>query len=147
MSITTFNNFGVGAIAIMSVLEHCNSLSLAKTTLIYPFLSHHELLNYLSHASINIKSSEKLLIDKTTCFSNFNKRYYDSLTTTFNSIQYLYEQSYISVVNGNIELINSLEYAKPMGKRAEKIFKASSNLNYILQEPSDKLFLNLRVEL
>ena len=147
MNINIFNNFGVGAIAIVSVLNHSHSLSLAKLTLIFPLISHEELLSYLSNGKVNIKSLDKLLIDKTPHFSNFNKRYYDSLPTTFNSLQYLVDLGYITVSRDSVNLVKTLVYAKEMGGRANKIFKSSENIASILKEKSDKLYLNLRIEL
>ncbi len=46
-----YNNIGVAAIGIQFVLQYTNSMSLAKSLLIMPFLVHKELLNYLSNGN------------------------------------------------------------------------------------------------
>jgi hypothetical protein len=147
MSLNIFNNFGVGSVAIMAVLNHCQSLPVEKITLIYPFIAHQELLNYLSNSRVNVKSLDKLLIEKTVYFSNFNSRYYDSLSNSFNALQYLNDQGYIEFKENVVYLTKKLDYSKEMGTRVNKIFSASENIASILNELSEKLYLNLRIEL
>lgn len=147
MSLNIFNNFGVGSVAIMAVLNHCKSLPVAKITLIYPLIAHQELLGYLSNSRTNVKSLDKLLIEKTVYFSNFNNRYYDSLSSSFNALQYLNDQGYIELKENIVYLTKNLDYSKAMGKRVNKIFSASENIASILNELSEKLYLNLRIEL
>lgn len=147
MNLNVYNNFGIGAIAIAAVLNKCKSLPIAKITLIFPLVAHQELLSYLSRASIQIKSLDKLLIEKTVFFSNFNRRYYDSLASTLNALQYLNDQGYIEFKENEIRMIKPLDYSNKMGKRTKKIFLASENITLILNESVEKLYLNLRVEL
>jgi hypothetical protein len=147
MSLNVFNNFGIGSVAIMAVLNHCKSLPIDKITLIYPFIAHQDLLSYLSNSRANVKSLDKLLIEKTVYFSNFNSRYYDSLANSFNALQYLNDQGYIELKENIVYQIKELEYSKGMGKRVNKIFSASENIASILNELSEKLYLNLRIEL
>lgn len=142
-----FNNLGIGILAIGSVLNINSELSLAKTTLILPFITHTECLNYLARATTNAKSIEKLIAEKTNYFSNFNARYYDSLCLSFSSIQYLIEMDYIKHQEDLLLKIKSLEYNAKMGARAKKIFQAANNISVLLSEADKKLFLNLRVEL
>lgn len=142
-----YNNIGIGAIAICSVLAHKNKLSVASMTLILPLVTHKECLSYLTKSSTNIKSIEKLITEKTTFFSNFNARYYDSLCLSFSSVQYLTEMGYVQLKDDYLVKSKSLEYDKKMGDRAKKIFLASNNICEILSENESKLFLNLRIEL
>jgi hypothetical protein len=53
-----YNNIGIGVLAIGSVLSISNELSLAKTSLILPFITHTECLNYLARATTNLTSIE-----------------------------------------------------------------------------------------
>jgi len=147
MSLSLYNNFGVSVLAITAVLNESYSLPMSKITLIFPLINHQEMLNYLSRKSTNVKSLDKLIVEKTVFFSNFNKRYYDSLSTTINALQYLFDQGYIEFKNNEVHLIKPMEYSKKMGDRSKKIFLASKNISLIFNEMVEKLYLNLRIEL
>ena len=112
-----------------------------------PFFSHKELTNYLSRSNVNILSLDSLLIDKKSYFTNFNKRFYQSLSLTMNTLQYLHDIEMIRITENKVKLLKRIEYEKAMGKRAEKINKSSKNIVKILLESNEKLYLNLRVEL
>lgn len=142
-----YNNIGIGALAIGSVLSINNELSLAKMTLILPFISHTECLNYLARATTHTTSIEKLIAERTSYFSNFNVRYYDSLCLSFSSIQYLTEMGYAQLQGDLLLMIKPLEYNSKMGARAKKIFQAANNVSELLLENDKKLYLNLRVQL
>ena len=86
-------------------------------------------------------------MEETASFANFNKRYFDSLVLTVNALQYLTDTKYLYFDNGIVTLAKPFEYNKKMGSRANKIFKASANTARLLNERTDKLYLNLRVEL
>ena len=105
------------------------------------------MLSYLSRKSTKINSFDKLVIEKTSFFSNFNKRYYDSLSITINALQYLNDQGYIEFKDNEVHMIKPMGYSKEMGTRTNKIFLASKNINVILDELVEKLYLNLRIEL
>jgi len=142
-----YNNIGVGVIAIGAALSISNELSVAKATLILPFITHNESLYYLARTTTQVQSVEKLISEKTSFFSNFNARYYDALTLSFSSIQYLTEMGYARYDEGVLLKIKSLEYDAKMGDRAKKIFQAANNVSAILSESDKNLFLNLRVQL
>ncbi|WP_417237490.1 three component ABC system middle component [Bizionia paragorgiae] len=142
-----YNNIGIGTLAIASVLNKSNELSVAKASLILPFIIHSESLNYLAKSNTIVKSIEKLIAEKTSFFSNFNARYYDSLEVTFSSIQYLTEMGYVQFKDGKLKNIKPMEYNKMMGNRANKIFLAANNISSILTTKDANLFLNLRIEL
>jgi hypothetical protein len=142
-----YNNIGVGALAIGSVLSMSTELSVAKTTLILPFITHTESLNYLARATTQVKSIEKLIAEKTSYLSNYNSRYYDSLCLSFSSIQYLTEMGYAQLKEDVLLKIKPFEYDKKMGARAKKIFIAANNISAILSDNDKNLYLNLRVQL
>ena len=142
-----YNNIGVGALAIGSVLSISTELSVAKTTLILPFITHTESLYYLARATTQVKSIEKLIAERTSYFSNYNARYYDSLCLSFSSIQYLAEMGYARLKGDVLIKIKPLEYDTKMGTRAKKIFQAANNVSAILLENDKNLYLNLRVQL
>lgn len=147
MNMNYYNNFGIGVVAIGAVLSRSNKLPISKVFLIFPLSSHQKLLEHLSRKTTKVKSIEKLISDQISHFSNFSKRYMDSLVLTANSIQYLNDAGYIELSNGNIQLVKPFEYDRKMGIRAKRIFKASENISRLLTETENKLYLNLRVEL
>ena len=148
MTLNYYNNIGIGAVALGAVLNHSKELSITRSCLIFPLIAHKELLQHLCRKTTSIKSIEKLIVEKTSYFSNFNKRYYDSLVLTFNTLQYLNDTGYVQInEEQQVILVKPLEYDKKMGKRAGKIFDASKNIALLLQERTDKLYLNLRIEI
>ncbi len=142
-----YNNIGIGALAIGFVLSINNELSLSKTTLILPFITHTECLNYLARATTQATSIEKLIAERTSYFSNFNARYYDTLCLSFSSIQYLTEMGYAQLKGDMLLKIKPFEYNVKMGTRAKKIFQSANNVSALLLDNDEKLYLNLRVQL
>jgi hypothetical protein len=147
ISDSLFNNFGMEALSIAFVLNHQSELQISKALLIAPIVAHGALLTHLARATTNILSFEKYLIEHLPNFSNFNDRYYDSLVTSMNAIQLLNELEMIQVIGPLLAQVQSVNYDKAMGKRAEKVFKAAPNISRFLSDSSDKLHLNLRIEL
>jgi hypothetical protein len=147
MNLENYNNIGITSIAINSVLSLSKELSIPKALLIMPLFTSKDLTSHLSRKTTEIKSIEKLISEKTPLFSNFNKRYYDSLVNSINAIQLLIETNQISIIDGKLITNKSFRYLKSMGKRAEKINTASQNVSKLLNENTEKLYLNLRIEL
>ncbi|XCN71185.1 MAG: three component ABC system middle component [Candidatus Electrothrix aestuarii] len=142
-----FNNIGVCSLAIAFVVQHLDRLTLAKALLIIPLITNAELLKYLARKTTKNQTIEQLIVKKPKCFSNFNARYYDALLVSINSIQLLVEIGLLELVDGKIITTERLNYDKSMGKRAEKIFKASSNLADLVNSDIEDLYINLRVQL
>ncbi|TVZ22269.1 hypothetical protein JM84_1160 [Dokdonia sp. Hel_I_63] len=147
MNLQNYNNIGIASIAIHSVLSLSQELSLSEVLLIMPLFSSKSLTAHLSRKTTEIKSIEKLISEKTTLFSNFNKRYYDTLTNSLNAVQFLIETNKISIIDGNLMNNQHFMFDKSMGKRADKIYSASENVSKLLIENTEKLYLNLRIEL
>ena len=147
MNLDNYNNIGITSIAINSVLSLSEKLSLSKALLIMPLFTSKSLTSHLSRKTTEIKSIEKLISEKTPLFSNFNKRYYDSLANSINAIQLLIETNQLSLIDGKLISNQSFKYVKSMGKRAGKINTASQNVSKLLNENTEKLYLNLRIEL
>jgi len=142
-----YNNLGLESLAIMFVLKEAGTLPISKILLVLPFTAHKAMLNHLANGRTKVQSFERYLIERTSYFSNFNDRYYDNLVSSMNAVQLLSEIGAIEIVEGNISLLNLLEYSSSMGTRANKIYKASKNISTILAADVDILHLNLRVEL
>lgn len=147
MNTDYYNNIGFGVLSLGAVLSKSKTLSISKLFLIFPLLSHQELLQYLSRKTTKIQSIEKLIIEKTSFLANFNKRYYASMCLTMNALQYLNDLGYVKIEGGTIILSKSFEYDKEMGTRAKKVFFASSNISQLLKGNVDNLYVNLRVEI
>jgi hypothetical protein len=144
-----FNNIGIGCFSFMSVLEKSSPqfLLLSKAMLIMPIVIHKELITYLASSRYHVTSIEKLLIDKPSCFSNFSKRYYNTLPVSLNSIQLLTDIGYLQINSGKVQLIRTLPYNPSMGKRALTILKASSNIAKLFEDSGEALYLNMQVKL
>lgn len=143
-----YNNIGICSTSIISVLEKSQGeLELNKLFLIMPFITHKQLLSYLSNKNVVLLSLDSFIIDKNNYFTNFNKRFYQSLTLTINTIQFLNDIETIQIFDNKVRLIKHINYDKKMGTRTEKIYKASTNIATLLEEPNEKLYLNLRIQL
>lgn len=142
-----YNNIGMGTLAIASVMNHAKELPISKAMLILPFITHRALLSYLCRKTTKIRSIEKLIIERTVFFANFNRRFYDNLTLSINSIEFLNDIELISISNSMVKLKTTLEYDKSMGERLNKIYNSSENIAHILNENIENLYLNLRIQL
>jgi hypothetical protein len=147
MNSSYYNNISIGIVSLGVVLNQIKELPISKLFLIVPLITHQKLLQHLGRETTKIRSIEKLIAEKTSFFSNFNKRYSDALVLTANSLQYLNDTGYVDLVDGMVILAKPFENHKKMGRRSSKIFKASENISLLLKERADKLYLNLRVKI
>lgn len=142
-----FNNIGMEAMSIAFVLKHQQEMKLSKVLLISPITTHNKLILHLARKNTAILSFEKYFIENFSNFANFNDRYYDGLVSSLNAVQLLNELEIVEVKGATVNLINEISYESSMGKRAEKIWKAAHNISSLLNESSEKLYLNLRIQL
>lgn len=147
MRTENLNNLAFASLAMSIVVEKSQKLELTKALLIMPFIANKELLSYLANGRTQIISLDKLIIDKLHCFSNFNKRYYDNLSTSINSIQFLSEVDMISIDNSCMISMKKVEYPNSVGDRLKRVSKASDNISKLLSEDTSNLYLNLRIEI
>ena len=146
-----YNNIGIQALAILLVVQHTQILPISKALLVSPIVTHNEMLRYLSNGNVKIQGMEKLIIEKTSFFTNFNKRFYDQLCSSLNAIQLLHEVDAIKL-NEDVLMIKDVSWqifksGKEAGNRAFRIQKAVPNIVKILESSTENLYLNLRVEL
>lgn len=145
-----YNNELIGAIAIISILQHVKTLSYAKALLIYPMVSHKELLNFLKSENTIIRGLEELLAKKPNLFANFNERYFSLLSISIDSMCLLEQLGIAKMKNGVLLYNESNNFdfeSSDLGKRAHAIIKGSKKLSVILQEEVSTLYLQLRVEI
>jgi len=142
-----YNNLGICSLSIAFTLQRVGRLSLSQALLIMPIVAHEELLQYMARKSTNFNSIEQIIVRKPECFLNFNARFYDGLTVSLNAIQFLSEIDFIKLDGRDIISIYSFSYEKSMGKRANKIFTASSHIAEFVGSNTLNLYTNLRIEL
>jgi len=82
----SFNNLAFSSIAMAMTIAKSETLELPKALLIMPLIAHSELLSHLANGNTKVKGIDKLIVDKLHCFSNFNNRYYDNITTSLKTI-------------------------------------------------------------
>lgn len=146
-----YNNEAIGTVAIASVLRHSKALTYAECLLVLPFLLHDDTLTFLSRSNFTFRSSEELLIKKSSILGNFNSRYTSLLPVSLNALLILDEMGVIEISEKNISYIENNKFdldAKSLGNRAGRIVKGAEKLNqlFALEKPSS-LYLKLRIQL
>lgn len=101
----------------------------------------------LSHGSFRFVSFEQYLIDNIEFFYNFNDRYLASLTPTVNALQFLYEIGVIHLKDNGAAIASDLPFEASMGKRAERVKRASANIAALVSGNAEVFYLNARIEL
>ena len=147
---TFYNNELIGLISIISVLNYHKEMSLGKSMLILPFITHRETLKILNRKSIKIRSLEELLVKYPSNFTNFNERFNSLLPISINSILLSNRMNLINIEDGYLLLSDEREFEvenKSLGGRANEIILGAENLSNILMEDTHNLYLQLRVEL
>lgn len=142
-----YNNLGINAFAISSVLKEAGFLTLPKIALILPVVAHREMVKKLAHGSFRFVSFEQYLIDNIEFFYNFNERYLSSLTPTVNALQFLYEIGVIQLKDDGAVIASELPFDASMGKRAERVKRASANIAALVSGNAEVFYLNARIEL
>lgn len=148
MNYDHFNNIGLAAIAISETLAKAtNGMTLSKVPLIFPTVMHRQTLSYLSRKNINISGFTSLFIEHPEFFTNFWRRYEASLTTSFNAILLLSEIGATRLEGRTLSFVRPIAAIDSMGARAQKISRAASNVERMLESSAEELYLNLRVKL
>lgn len=137
-------------LSIMSVVKQTGKLEISKCLLIDPILSYKSINSYLKKTNSKVRSIEELIVKQNIVFSNFNQRFQDKLTLSINSILLMSQLSLLKVED-NYVIFTGAKFdfnEKSLGKRAQDIIAASSNLSKILsKEDASNLYLSLRIEL
>lgn len=142
-----YNNLAINAFAISAVLKHAGFLTLPKIALILPVVAHREMVKKLSNRSFRFVSFEQYLIDNIEHFYNFNERYFSSLTPTLNALQFLCEVSVVQLKDDGAVVASVLPFDASMGKRAERVERASANIAALVSGNADVFYLNARIKL
>jgi len=139
-----YNNVGICAVALMSILTYTNRLSLPKALLVMPLVMHEGTVKFLGNGNVKKRQIAALAASRVDLFANFRQRFESSLVVTINTIQLLVESGHIQF-NRDVRSMRSLELDRNFGARALKIEKASKNLAALLESSEEELYLNLRV--
>jgi hypothetical protein len=142
-----YNNLGINAFAISSVLKEAEFLTLPKISLILPVVAHRQMVKTLAHGSFRFVSFEHYLVDNIEFFYNFNERYLVSLTQTVNALQFLYEIGVLKLKDNGAVIASDLPFDASMGKRAERVKRASANIAALVSGNAEVFYLNARIEL
>lgn len=145
-----YNNEAIGIIAISSVMQHSEQLTVANALLILPFVFHPTTASSLSRTNTKLRSIEEFVTKYPGLFSNFADRYESLLPVTINSIVTSVEAGIIKIEGNKIvpsTNFNEFTKTKHSSKRAIQIIKASENLSLLLQDKSVNLYLHLRIKL
>ena len=113
-----YNNLGINAFAISTVLKKANFLTLPKLMLILPVVAHRDMVKQLAHGKFRFVSFEQYFIENTSFFYNFDERYTAALAPTVNALQFLNEINVLQFQDGGAVVSCDLPFNTAMGKRA-----------------------------
>lgn len=139
-----YNNVGICAVALMSVLSRIHRLSLPKALLVMPLVMHEGTVKFLSNANARQRQIAALVAARADLFANFRQRYESSLVVTLNTIQILVESGHIHF-DKEIRALRPLDINNSFGSRAMRIEKASANIAALLESSEAELYLNMRI--
>lgn len=145
-----YNNEILTGIAILSVLYQVRELEISKALLVQPILSYRGVLSFVKKKNTQIRSIEELIAKRSLQFTNFNKRYFESLELSMNSILLMKQFGFLDIqgeklICGKIKI--DLDNAT-LGDRAINIIKGAINIsNAIDKGEASNLYLSLRIEL
>jgi len=145
-SATDYNNVGICALGLMSVLRHTKTLSTPKALLVMPMVMHATTIRYFSDGRTVPREIAALASIRPDLFANFSSRFNASLATSLNAIQLLANFQFITMQR-DLRLAHELIVDEAFGKRAIKIANASANIAAVLNSSVDELYLNLRIPL
>ena len=141
-----YNNLGICATAIASVLNHCQILPLPKVLLVMPLMMHGPTVSFMASNTTRRRDSAAIAASHPEFIVNFRDRFEASLVVSVNSIQLLVHHGYAEL-NENLVLTTALSVDKSFGVRAMRINKASEKIAALLDSPVNELYLNFRIHL
>lgn len=149
----TYNNIGISLVGFLSIIRFFDEIEYSKSLLISPILLHNKTVTYLKSQSTKPKGIEDLITSKIEFFLDFNKRYYEFLGLSINTIILAQKMKFITLEENKIviskEEIKKFDFSNiSLGNRAIGMIQASNKLSNILkQENTDNLYFKLRIEI
>ena len=96
-----YNNEAIASCVLLSVLNSIDSIDIARSCLILPFLLDDQTVNYLRRNKSIELNLVQLIEERARLFSSFNKRYQALLPVTINALMILKKSNQIEI-NSNI---------------------------------------------
>lgn len=105
------------------------------------------MVSQLARRSFRVVSFEQYFIENVEFFYNFRERYVAALAPTVNALQLLNEIGVLEFQDGGVMVWCDLPFDAAMGKRAERIHRASANIAALISGNVEIFYLNARIEL
>ena len=115
--------------------------------LILPIIAHRDMVKQLAHGKFHVISFEQYFIENINFFYNFSERYAAALAPTVNALQFLNEIGVLQIQDGGAMVASALPSDAAMGKRAERVHRASANIAALISGNVEVFYLNARIEL
>jgi len=143
-----YNNEAIASCIFLSILNKVNSLDIARSCLILPFLLDDKTVSYLTKNQDIELDLEQLIKKQPRLFTSFNKRYLSLLPITINSFMLLNKSNQIKIEN-QITTNSSLNIEnQELGNRFSKIEKIIPPfLSMIERYSTSQLYKTLKVQL
>lgn len=145
-----YNNEVLTGIAILSVMYQVRELEISKALLIQPILSYSKVLNFVKKKNTKVRSIEELIAKRSMQFTNFNKRYFESMGLSMNSILLMKQFNFLDIQDDKL-ICGKIKFDldnETLGERALDIIKGAINIsNAIDKGEVSNLYLSLRIEL
>ncbi len=143
-----YNNEAIASCIFLSILNKVNTLDIARSCLILPFLLDDKTVSYLTKNQDVELDLEQLIKEQPRLFTSFNKRYLSLLPVTINSFMLLSKSNQIKIEN-QITTNSSLNIEnQELGNRFSMIEKIiPSFLSMIERYSTLQLYKTLKVQL
>ena len=144
----TYNNEAIASCIMLETLSQTQTIDIARTCLLLPFLLDDKTVNYFRTANLDHLSLESLLATKPHLFTSFNKRFLALLPITINSLMILSKSNRIDI-SANISLKqNILSNNIEIGNRFNEIKKVLPVLLKMIEKhDTTKLYQLLNIQL
>lgn len=144
-----YNNEAIASCVLLSVLDRIDSIDIARSCLILPFLLDDQTVHYLQK-NMNVDIDlEQLIVERARLFTSFNKRYQALLPITINSLMILKKSNQIGI-NGYILSNKSslIQLNMDVGERLDLIMNVMPfYLKMIEKYSTNKLYEILNIQL
>jgi hypothetical protein len=143
-----YNNEAIASCIFLSILKKVDTLDIARSCLILPFLLDDKTVSYFTRNQDVELDLEQLIKEQPRLFTSFNKRYLTLLPVTINSFMLLNKSNQIKIENqitsnGSLNIEN-----QELGNRFSKIEKIIPPfLSMIEKYSTAQLYKTLKVQL
>ena len=119
-----YNNEAIASCVLLSVLNSIDSIDIARSCLILPFLLDDQTVNYLRRNKSIELNLVQLIEERARLFSSFNKRYQALLPVTINALMILKKSNQIEINSNILSSKNTrIQSNMDVGERLELIME------------------------